>query len=198
MRVFLGAHGTGFAFDRVKQTGFLIYLAAIFKDRNLATCLIFNRLSDEADRVHILDFATCTEFAAGTTHGNVHIHTHGALIHIAVTCSKIANNGPQFGHISLSFIRRAHIRFGNDLHQRNAGTVQINKRHGWMLIVHGFSCILLQMQAFNADFNFFEITFFIRANRNVDDPLPNNWVFELGYLITLRQIRIEIVLTIKY
>ena len=47
--------------------------------------------------------------------------------------------------------RRAHIRLGDDLHQRDAGAVEIDIGAVGMLVVQAFARVLLQMQPLDAD-----------------------------------------------
>ncbi len=197
MRFFLGAHGPCFALDRVEQPRFLIDGTAILEDRDLAARFIFNRLANETDRVHVLDFTARAEFATGATNRNVHVGAHGAFVHIAVAGAEITDNRAQLGQIGAGLIRRAQVRLGHDFHQGNARTVQVDIGHGRMLVVHGLARILLQMQALNADLHVFELALIVRADRNHDLALADDGLFELRNLIALRQIGIEIVLAVE-
>ena len=47
--------------------------------------------------------------------------------------------------------RGAHVRLGDDLHQRDAGAVEIDKGIVGMLVVQALAGILLQMQPLDAD-----------------------------------------------
>lgn len=90
------------------------------QNRYLAARFILDGLSDETDRVDVLDFAARAEFATGTTNGNVHVGAHRAFVHIAVASAKITDNRAQLGEIGARFIRRAQVRLRHDFHQRHA------------------------------------------------------------------------------
>jgi hypothetical protein len=64
VRLFLGAHRARLALAGIEQARFLVDLAAILQDRDLAARLVFDGLADEADRVDVLDLAARAEFAA--------------------------------------------------------------------------------------------------------------------------------------
>jgi len=63
--------------------------------------------------------------------------------------------------------------------------------------MHGFPCILLQMEALNTNRHFFaDIT--VRINgQDINLALTHNRMFKLRNLIALRQVDIEIILAIK-
>ena len=56
MGLLLRAHAVGFAFVRVVEASLLHDLAASLDHVDLARDLVDQRLADEAERVHVLDF----------------------------------------------------------------------------------------------------------------------------------------------
>jgi hypothetical protein len=64
VRLFLGAHRAGLALAGIEQAGFLIDLAAVLDDADLAARLVLDRLADEADGVDVLDLAARAEAAS--------------------------------------------------------------------------------------------------------------------------------------
>ncbi|MNV02736.1 hypothetical protein D3C71_929760 [compost metagenome] len=66
-----------------------------------------------------------------------------------------------------------------------------------MLVVHGLAGVLLQMQTLDADLDILEIALTVRTERNGDSALTDDRIFELRNLVALRQVRIEVVLTVE-
>ena len=57
VRLFLGAHRARLAFAGIEQPRLLVDGAAVLDDLDLPARFVLDRLADEADRVHVLDFA---------------------------------------------------------------------------------------------------------------------------------------------
>ena len=89
----------------IKQTGFLIYGAAIFQHINLTIDLIFNGLPDEADGVDVFGLGAGAPGIAGAAHRHIDIGAHGTFVHIAITSAQIAQYGTQLGDIGARFFR---------------------------------------------------------------------------------------------
>ena len=196
MRVFLRAHRSGFHLVRIKQAGFLHNLATGFDLIDLASCLKLDRQHHEADRIDILGFGPCAEFLAGLAHADIHVGAHRAFFHISVARADIAQDRTQLLDVCPGLGGRAHIRFGDNLHQRDATAVQIDIRHGRVLIVHQLACILLDMDALNADLLARCVgVFLIKADINF--AFADNRVVKLRNLVALRQIGIKVILAIK-
>ena len=100
----LGTHGTGLALLGVIKPRFLVDLAAIFQNTNLAARFIFNGLPHEANGIHILDFAARSKVSARLAHRHIHIGPHRALLHIAIASAEIAHDLAQLGDIGLGLI----------------------------------------------------------------------------------------------
>ena len=102
--------------------------------------------------------------------------------------------------IERSFVRkalassaRAQVGLGHDLHQRDAGAVEIDERHGGVLIVQRLAGVLLEVQALDADLDALAA---FQIDR--DFALADHRRFVLADLIALRQIGIEVVLPVEY
>jgi hypothetical protein len=76
--------------------------------------------------------------------------TQVALLHVAVAGAEITQDRAQLGHIGL-VLGVADVRFRDNLYQRDAGTVEVDKGHRRRLIVQRLAGILLQMQPLDAD-----------------------------------------------
>ena len=109
MRFFLRAHRARLALGSIEQPRFLSDFSAVFQDINLAARLDLNRLADEADGIHVLDFAARAKLVAGLAHGNVDVGAQIALFHVAVAGAKVTQYGAQFRYVSLRFLGRAHV-----------------------------------------------------------------------------------------
>ncbi len=66
-----------------------------------------------------------------------------------------------------------------------------------MLVVHRLAGILLEVQAFDADLDVFELALAIRSDGNDDLPLADDRILELRDLVALRQVGVEIVLAVE-
>ena len=96
------------------------------------------------------------------------------------------------------FFGVTHIRFGDDLDQRCAGAVEVDAGHAVPVylkraFMQGFSCVFFQMGVVNADG-------FLAAVRQFDVHVAttDDGLFQLGGLIGLGQIRVEIVFALEH
>jgi hypothetical protein len=154
---------------------------------------VFDRLADEANGIDVLDFAASAERFAWPADRDVNVGTQAALLHVAVAGAEIAQNAAQLGHERLRLFRRTEIRLRHDLHQSNTGSVEIDQRHGRMLIVNGFAGILLQMKPLDADADFLAF-----GQLDHDLAFAHDGRLVLADLISLRQIGVEIILPIEH
>ena len=193
VRLFLRAHGAGLALAGIVEPGLLIDLAAVFENADLPAGLDLDRLTDEADRVDVLDLAARAEGCAWLTHGDVDVRAQVALLHVAVAGAEITQDGTQLGHVGLRFLRRAKVRLRNDFHQRNAGAVEIDEGVQRVLIVDRLAGVLLEMQALDAHVDR------LRLAGHIDDhlALTDDGFGELADLVALRQIGVEVVLAVE-
>ena len=168
-------------------------MAAILQNLDLAARLVFDRLADEADRVDVLDLAARTERRARLAHRHVHVGAQVSLFHVAVAGAEIAHDSAQLGDIGLGVLGRAQIRFRHDLHERDAGAVEVDEGHAGMPVVQRFSGVLFEMQPLDPDGHGLAVG-------QIDDDLAlaHEWRFVLADLITRRQIGIEIVLAVEH
>jgi hypothetical protein len=164
-----------------------------------STCrprLMLDRLHHEAHGVDVLRLGAGAEFFARLADGDVHVRAHGTLVHVAVACADIAQDRAQLREIGARFGGRAHVGPRDDLHQRDAGAVQVHIAARRVLVVHQLARVLLDMDALDADG--FHIRFRVLVvEADLDLPLAYDRVIELADLIALRQIGVEIVLAIK-
>src|SRR5947209_44752 len=193
VRLFLGAHRAGLALIGIEQPGLLLDRAAILQDADLAPRLVVDRLADEADRVDVLDLAAGAERSAGLSHRDVEVGAQRAFLHVAVAGAEVTQDRAQLRHIGARLLRRAHVRLRDDLHQRHAGTVEIDQRHARMLVVQRLAGILLEVQPFDADLDAVAI---IEVDRELG--LAHDWLLVLADLIALRQVGEEIVLAVEH
>ena len=114
-------------------------------------------------------------------------------MHIPIASAEIAQQLTQLTQVFSGLFRPANVGARNDFHQRNAGPVQIDERHFRVHIVDGLARILLKVNALDAN-----RTGHARFHIHQHFTLTDDGVFELADLITLRQIRIEVVLAIKH
>src|SRR5689334_5099483 len=107
MRLLLGAHRARLASRRIEQPRLLLDATAVLDDRDLATCLALNRLTDEADRIDVLDLATRAELPrTGTANRNIYVGAEIAFFHVAIAGPEIAQDRAQFADVGLRLFRR--------------------------------------------------------------------------------------------
>src|SRR5690606_25594445 len=193
VRLLLAPHRAGFAAGCVEQARLLIDRAAVLEDLDLPARLVLDRLADEPDRVHVLDLAARAERLPGPTHREVHVAAQRTLIHIAVAGAEITEDRAQLGDVGRRLLRSPQVRLGDDLHESDARAVQIDVALGRMLVVQALARVLLHVQARDADL-------LDRAVRQIDQELPlsHDRPRILRDLVSLRQVRIEIILPVEH
>ena len=192
VRLFLGTQRPRLALAGIVEAGLLVDRAPILENADLAAGLDLDRLTDEADRVDVLDLAAGAEGRSRLAHGDVDVGAQIAFLHVAVARADIAQDGAQLGDIGLGLVGRAQVRLGDDLHQRHARAVEIDEAHGRVLVVHRLAGVLLQMQALDADADLFG-----RRQVDRDLALADDRMLVLADLVALRQVGVEVVLAVE-
>ena len=193
LRILFRTHRVGILFVVVPAAGLLDNGFSFLDQLDLSCTLSLDRSSDSLKGVQVLHLGTCSEFlTSDLTDRKVDIGTHRALLQFAVGCAEILNHHTQFFQISDNLFRRAHIRLGYNLDQRNAASVVIDERAILPLIVDQLSGILLHVDLMNADF------LLSRCGVNLDISIVADRQIQLGNLIVLRVVRIEIVLPVEF
>src|SRR5215212_2233322 len=193
VRLLLGAHRARLALARIEQPRLLVDPAAVFQNADLPARFVFDRLADEADRVDVLDLAARAERLAGAADGHVHVGAKAALLHVAVASAEVAQNRAQLRDIRLRLLGRAQVGPRHDLHERDAGPVEVHEAHRGMQVVDRLAGVLLQMQALDADPDGLALG---QIDRHL--ALADDRAFVLANLVALRQVGIEIVLPVEH
>ena len=141
----------------------------------------------------VLDLAARAVGLARPAHRDVAVAAQRALLHVAVAGAEIAQDRAQFAQIEPGLLGAAHIGLGDDLHQPDAGAVEIDIGLRRMLVVQALAGILLEMQPGDADLA-------RRAVRHVEhEPAaPDDRLLVLRDLIAGRQVGIEIILAVEH
>src|SRR5690606_1438141 len=171
--------------------------AAVLEDGDLAACLIFDGLADEADRVDVLDLAAGAKRLARTANRDVDVGAHGAFVHVAVAGAEVTGDGAQLRQERLGLVSRTHVRLRDDFHQRHARAVQVDIGHGRMLVMHRLAGVLLEVQTLDANLDVLEVALAVWADRDDDRALADDRLLVLRDLVALWQIRIEIVFAVE-
>src|SRR6185437_9350652 len=159
---------------------------------DLAPRLVFDRLHDVADRIHVLDLAARAEGRSRAPHGDVAVTAEAAFLHVAVACAEIAQDRAQLAEIGARFLGAAKIGLRDDLHQRDAGPVEIDICPRRMLIVQTFAGILLEMEPGNTDLARGAVGHVER-----DPSLAHDGTRVLRDLVARGQVGVEIVLAVE-
>ena len=177
--------------------------SALFKDFDLATRFIVDRLLDETHRVHVFDFTAGAEVAevlrrhvffmlTCAADRYVDIGAQVSVLHVAIACAEVAQNLTQLDDIGSGLFWAANIWTRDDFHQRNACAVEIDERHVRVHVVDRFASVLFKVNALDA----YE-TGHTRGHIHKDLAFTDDGLIELADLIALRQIRVEIVFAVK-
>ena len=141
--------------------------------------------------VHVLHFHLGAKYFAAFGHDrNVGIATQTSFFHVSIADVEVSNQTTNFGNEGIGFFSRFDIGLGNDFNQGCSGTVIIYQSIIKILVVHAFARVFLHMNAGKSDF--FDRTI---AQFDLYGTFIAQWGIELCYLISLRQISVEIVFT---
>ena len=123
---------------------------------------------------------------------DVHVGAERAFLHVPVAGAEIAHDLAELAHVFRRLLRPADVGAGDDLHQRDAGAVQVHEAEPRVHVVDRLSGVLLQMDALDPDLS-------RDAGLDIDQhlALADDGVLELADLIALRQVGIEIVLAVE-
>jgi hypothetical protein len=129
---------------------------------------------------------------AGLADRDVDVGAQVAVLHVAVAGAEVEHDEPQLGDVGGGFLGAADVGAGDDLHQRDAGAVEVDEGHGGVHVVDGFARVLFQVDAFDADHA-------RRAVAHLDQhfALAHDGVVELADLVALRQVGVEVVLAVE-
>ncbi len=169
----------------------LDHLSPALQDLFLAADLRANATLDESKRVHVLQLGLRTQLVrAGWTEGDIRVAAQRALLHVHVADTQLAQRRAQQLQPLPGLLGAAQVRFGHDLRERCAATVEV---HDALLRpvdpsaradVGQLGCVLLQVHAMNPHL--------------LQPPAQAQRLVVLGDLIPLGQVRIEVVLAVKH
>ena len=152
MRFFLAAHGGRDILRGIVQAGLLHDLFPVCQGVLLAGDLVIDGPLHVAERVQVLEFGTGAESgAAHGTDGDVGITAEAALLHVAVANAQVGHDAVQGLEVGNGLGGRAHVRLGNDLHQRRPGAVEVHIADVLALGMDVLARIVLHMDARDAD-----------------------------------------------
>ncbi len=193
MRFLLVAHGRGASTGRIEEPGLLHDAIAMRHDVDLPFYLVLERLLQKPERVQILHLRFRPERRrAGGPHRYVRVAAEAALFHVAVVDAEPYENRPKTGEEPGGIGRRAQIRLGDDLDERHAAAVVVDVRLAPRVrksLVQGLAGIFLHVHARDADTGGPA-----RGGRVFDHAAGRQRLLVLGDLITLGEIRVEVVL----
>ena len=107
----------------------LLDLAACLVDRDLAGHLGLDPAGDEVEGVHVLQLAAGAQLVgAGRADGDVRVHTQRPLLHLRVRDAQLDDHLAQQLKEALRLLGRVDVGRGDDLDERRAATVVVDKR----------------------------------------------------------------------
>ncbi len=175
---------------RVVQHGLRRHRAPALEHRDLAIPLHGERLLDVGERVDVLHLGLRAERGlTGAAHGDVRVHAQAPLLHVAVGDPRILEHLLEGEEVRAGLVGRPEIRSGDDLDERHAAAVQVDRRLLREAVVQRLPCILLDMQALNRSGGDPAVRRQVRQR-----PGGRERLLELRDLVALRQVGVEIVL----
>ena len=155
MRLFLGTHAVGLTLSGVIQARFLHDLAAGLEHLLVALDLVLQRMADEAERVDVLHFRLGAELGfAARPDADIGVAAQRAFFHVAVADAGVEDDLLQPREVFMGFVGRRDVGLADDLNQRYAGAVQINRSPLTAVgkaIMQGLAGVFLQVHARDAD-----------------------------------------------
>ena len=193
--VLLRAQRVRTALGVVPVAGLLADGATGLDDVDLTARLVVDGPAERADGVHVLDLAARAERGAGPVHRHVGVDAHRAFLHLCVGRTDGGDNGTQFRRVLLGLLAGADVGTRHDLHQRHAGTVEVDQRivtavdaTGGAADVRALAGVLLQVGPFHAD---------AHTARQVEMTVCVDGDVVLTDLVRLRHVRVEVVLAVE-
>ena len=123
---------------------------------------------------------------------HVHIGPQVAVLHIAIAGAQIPQDLAQLDDIGRRLFGATNVGAADDLHQRHAGPVEIDEGHRRIHVVDRLASVLFQVNPLNAHQTGHTGTHF-----DQHFTLAHDGMVQLGDLIALRQIGVEVILAVK-
>jgi hypothetical protein len=144
-----GPHG---ARVRVPEHRLLNDPLAASEDRTLTIELGIECALDGRERIQILDLRLRAKLArANGARADVGVDAKAPLLHVDVAHLEILEQLLELTQKCACSSSRPEVRFGDDLDQRHAGSIEIDGRHAGKTIVNGFPGVLLQVDTSDPD-----------------------------------------------
>src|SRR5690606_7094353 len=126
-------HARSAAGSSVEQTRFRNDWLTTLQQRDLTLYLMVDRTLHIPQRVHVLHFHLLSK-CRGTFrhHRDIGVAPKRSFLHVAVTDTEIAYDLSYLGQQQVGFFRIMHVGFRYILDQRNTGTVEVDKRVGFV------------------------------------------------------------------
>src|ERR1700687_5819621 len=146
---------------------------------------------DRGEGVHVLDLGLGPELRLSRrTHADVRIHAKTSLLHADIAYVQILEDLLQGPEISASRGGGPDVGLAHDLDERNASPIEIDGCRARVTVVNRLARILFHVQARNAVLVVTSALFLTDGNGSPS----RERLIELRYLVTLRQVGIEVVL----
>ena len=192
MRLLFRAHAISFSFGGIVESGFLRDLAARFDNADLTVDFKIQRLANEAERIHILDFSLRAKlFLSARTHADVGIATQRTFLHIAIADARVEDDFLQPGEVFVRLRGGSDIGFADNFDERDSTAIQVDGCTFTGIrkpLVQALTRVLFEMQSSDAD------VLSSGCGRNLDLAKLCQGLVVLRNLITLGQIGIKIIL----
>ena len=190
--LFLRPPGAGASGALVPVPGLLPDGVARLEQVDLTAGLVLDGPAQGAQRVEVLDLTALAELGvADAAHAHVGIDPQRALLHLGVRGAGGQEDGAELVDVGLGLLRVANVGATHDLDQGDAGAVVVDERvvgpvdaaaATGMGVLAG---VLLDVGPLDAD---------ARAVGEVEPAVDVDGPVELGDLVVLRHVRVEVVL----
>ncbi len=187
--VLLGAHGIGGVLVLVPAAGLLNDPLSLLQQLNLPSTLVLDGPCNGFEGVEVLHLGAGAQLrGACGAHRQVYVAAEGALLHFAVGHAQVLEGGAQLLQIGNDLLGGAEVGLGDNLDEGHAAAVVVAAGLVGPGVVDQLARVLLHVQLVDAH---------RLAAADVHPAVPGNGQVELGNLIGLGQVRVEVVLPVK-
>ncbi len=155
--------------------------------------LVLHGPLEGAERVEVLDLDLCPEgVGSHRPDRDVPFDAHASRLHVGVRGADVTQDVAQGLSVGTRLRRGANVRLGHDLHERDPGAVEVHERESPAAMQQARG-VLLEVGAGDAHHDLHVLG----CDRHRQPPVAAQRQGVLADLVTLREVRIEVVLALE-
>ena len=194
MGVFLGAQAAGGAASHVVGAGFLHDVPAVVENLRLADDLDLDGLLDVGKRVHVLELdARSQRSVVVLAQAHVGVAAEVAFFHVAVAHAQVFHDLLESLQIQDRFGNGTHVGTCHHFAQRRAAAVGVEQRIR-TAVVDQLAGVLFHVDADDLDVAVHPFAHQVHVAAHADGTVVDGHAAGLGDLVTLGEVRVEVVL----